>query len=224
MKIRYVISSLLFIFISLLGIAQEIDIESVLDSTRLQMLQIESYSVDATFKVDIDFVNMPDKTASIHFQAPDKLDIKSKGFLMIPKMGMKPLTKQLNLDKYHALYLGEELINGKRCYIVKMIPKDRKSRIVLSTIWINTEDYLVTRWEAFTKKAGNIIVDLEYNGLVLPSVLVFSFEVSEMNIPVKYFGNEVEIDKNEMKNSEVQQGKVYITFDNYYIKYSAINN
>ena len=219
MKIRYAISTLLFVFISLLGITQEIDIESVLDSTRLQMLQIESYSVDATFKVDIDFVNMPDKTATIHFQAPDKLEVKSKGFLMIPKMGMRPLTKQLNLNKYYAVYLGEELIKGKRCYIVKMIPKDSKSKIVLSTLWINTEDYLVTRWEANTKKAGNIIVDLEYNGLVLPSEIVFSFEVSGMNIPVKYFGNEVEIDKDEMKSSEVQRGKVYISFRNYEINY-----
>ena len=224
MKIKYAIPTFLFVFISLLGNTQEVDIESILDSTRLQMLQIVSYSVDATFRVDIDFVNMPDKTASIHFKAPDKLDIKSKGFLMIPKMGMRPLTKQLNLSKYHALYLGEELINGKHCYIVKMVPKDRKSRIVLSTLWINTEDYLVTRWEAFTKKAGNIVVDLKYNGLVLPSEIVFSFEVSGMNIPVKYFGNEVEIDKNEMKKSEVQQGKVYITFDNYDINYSAVKD
>lgn len=224
MKIRYAIPTLLFVFISLLGITQEIDIESVLDSTRLQMVQIESYSVDATFKVDIDFVNMPDKTASIHFQAPDKLDVKSEGFLMIPKMGMRPLAKQLNLDKYYAVYLGVELINGKPCYMVKMIPKDRKSKIVLSTLWINTEDYLVTRWEAYTKKAGNIVVDLEYNGLVLPSEIIFSFEVSGMNIPVKYFGNEVEIDKDEIKNSEVQHGKVYITFDNYDIKYSTIIN
>ena len=219
MKIRYAISTLLFVFISLLGITQEIDIESVLDSTRLQMLQIESYSVDATFKVDIDFVNMPDKTATIHFQAPDKLEVKSKGFLMIPKIGMRPLTKQLNLDKYHTVFLGEELVNGKHCYIVKMIPKDRKSKIVLSTLWINTENYLVTRWEAYTKKTGNIIVDLEYNGLVLPSEIVFSFEVSGMNIPVKYFGNEVEIDKDEMKSSEVQRGKVYISFRNYEINY-----
>ena len=209
-----------FLILSIGSTAQEFEIAGVLDSTRAQLSQIVSYSVDATFKVDIDFVNMPDKNARIHFTAPDKLDIESDGFLMIPKIGMKPMMKQLDIDRYHAVYVGEEEVNDANCYVVKMIPKNRNNKIVLSTLWIRQDDYLVLRWEFFTKKAGNMIIDLYYDSDILPSQMIFSFELNKMNIPLKYFGNEVEIDDQGLKSDGVQKGKVFILFENYQINYS----
>lgn len=208
---------LIFFLFGSLGFSQDFDIARVLDSTKSQLNQINSYTVDATFKVDIDFVNMPDKIATIHFQAPDKFDIETDGFLMVPKIGMKPMTKQLDLDNYHAVYLGKEEVNGDSCFVVKMIPKKRNSKIVLATLWIREDNYLVSRWEVFTKKAGNIVIDLFYRNHILPSQMVFSFELSGMNIPLKYFGNEVEVDKSGLKNAENQKGKVVVSFENYQI-------
>jgi len=206
-----------FFLFGSLGFSQDFDIAKVLDSTKLQLNRIDSYTADATFKVDIDFVNMPDKKASIHFQAPDKFDIQSDGFLMVPKIGMKPMTKQLDMDNYHAVYLGKEEVNGDSCFVVKMIPKKRNNKIVLATLWINETKYLVSRWEVFTKKAGNIVIDLFYKSHILPAKMVFSFELSGMNIPLKYFGNEVEVDKAGLKNAESQNGKVVVSFENYQI-------
>jgi outer membrane lipoprotein-sorting protein len=219
MSIRTVILFFVFSLIAGETFSQEFEIEKILDSTKSVLAEIESYSVDATFNVDIDFVNMPDKKATIHFKSPDKIDVESDGFLMIPKIGLKPMTKQLDLENYHSIFVGEEDVNGALCYAVKMIPKDRKSKIVLSTLWIDIETYSIRRWESYAKKAGNILVDLEYDGLILPSKLIFSFELSGMNIPVKYFGSEVEIDKAQLKDAEKQQGKVHVTFENYKINY-----
>lgn len=197
--------------------SQEIEILNILDSTRLKLQKIEAYTVDATFEVDIDFVNMPDKKAIIHFQAPDKFDIETDGFLMVPKVGMKPMTKQLDLENYHAVYLGKEEANGVNCFVVKMIPKKRNNKIVLATLWIREDNYFVSRWEVFTKKAGNIVIDLFYKNHMLPAEMIFSFELSGMNIPLKYFGNEVEVDKTGLKNAESQKGKVVVSFENYQI-------
>lgn len=201
--------------------SQEFDISEVLDSTKSQLNRINSYTVDATFMVDIDFVNMPDKKATIHFQAPDKFDIESDGFLMVPKIGMKPMTKQLALENYHTLFLGKEEVNGDSCFVVKMVPKKRHNKVVLATLWIREEGYLVSRWEVFTKKAGNIVIDFFYEKHILPSEMIFSFELSGMNIPLKYFGNEAEIDKSGLKSGEIQKGKVNILFENYQINYSG---
>lgn len=217
---RFISILILLVFI-LTGqvIGQEIAPKNILDSARSRLNQIASYSANATFKVDIDFVNMPDKTAVINFKAPDKIDIESDGFLMVPKVGMKPMSQQLDLENFHTVYLGKELINSDSCFMIKMIPIKRNSKIVLATIWINEEHYLVSRWEVYTKKAGNILIDLFYAGEVLPSRIEFSFELSGMNIPLKYFGNEVEVDKTGLKEAESQNGMVSIDFSNYQIKF-----
>lgn len=183
------------------------------------MQQIKSYSATATFKVDIDFVNMPEKTAKIFFEEPDKFNVESDGFLMIPRIGMKPMMKELNLENYHAVYLGKEELNGVSCLIVKMIPKNRNNKIVIATLWIDVKNLRVSRWEIFTKKAGNIIINLFYKDWILPSKMDFLFELSGMNIPLKYFGNEVEIDKSGLKNAEMQQGKVEVIYENYQITF-----
>ena len=203
---------------SLVLSAQEPDISRLLDSSRNQLMQIESYQVAANFKVDVAFINMPDKKATIKFETPDKFEVESDGFLMIPKMGMRPMTKNLNLDNYLPVYLGIEEINGQSCHVVKMLPKKKKSKIVLSTICLGVDDLLVRRWEVFTKKAGNVVVDFSYANEILPSEMIFSFEISGMNIPVKYFGSEVEIDKQSFEDQEVQEGKLIVTFENYQIK------
>lgn len=216
MKLISIFLALLTIIAIQKGAAQEPDVMDVLDSARLQLVDVKSYSVDALFEVDFDFVNMPAKTAHITYQAPDKIDVETDGFLLLPKFGMKPLMKKLDFDAYHAFYLGQEEIDGKNCHVIKMIPK-KNNRVVLSTLWIDVEDYLVIRWETFTKRSGSMLIDMKYDEHPLPSQMIFSFEVSGMNIPLKYFGNEVEIDKAELKNSEVQSGNVTVYFSNYQI-------
>jgi outer membrane lipoprotein-sorting protein len=198
---------------------QEVMIDEVINSVRSQLDSIESYEVDATFSVDIDFINMPDKKARIKYHRPDKLDIETDGFLMIPRMGLRPMSGQLSLEKYHTVYLGEDTITGRFCHEVKLLPKQKKNRIILATVWIDMEYFRINRWEAFTKKSGHVIVDFFYDSLVLPSMLVFSFEVSGMNLPLKYFGNEVEVDKEQLKASDVKEGKVLIRFENYQLTY-----
>ena len=218
MKVSLYIWTFLTLIFSLNVGAQDDNMTGILDSVRMKLERIEAYSVDATFRVDIDFVHMPEKQAKITFRAPDKIDVKADGFLMVPKVGIKPLTKQMDLEDYHSLYLGEETVNGDRCHVFKLIPKDRKSKIVLSTIWVS-RDHLVRKWESFTKSAGNILLEFSYASEILPAEIVFSFEVTGMNIPVKYFGNEVEVDKTAMKDSEVMEGKVYVSFSNYDIRF-----
>ena len=182
----------------------------------------ESYTAEATIHVDVEFINMPDKTAMISYQAPDKYDIESDGFLMIPKVGMKPMMDQLDLNKYQVVDRGTEEISGVENVVINMIPLSRSSKVVLSTIWINPDKYLISRIETFTKKAGSFVVDLQYEGQVLPSHLTISFEVEGMNIPLKFFGNEAEVDKKAFRQAETNKGVVVVGFR--YIEIGVIDN
>jgi outer membrane lipoprotein-sorting protein len=195
------------------------DVNLLMDSVIAKIDKIESYKVTALFHVDIAFVNMPDKTATIHYRAPDKIEVDSDGFLMIPKMGMKPVVTQFEKDKFLSVYQGKEQVNEKNCHVVTLIPNDKRNKIVLSTLWIRQDDFLVTRMELYTRKAGRIQVDLFYTNEILPSAMIFTFEVGGMNIPLKYFGNEIEINQDMMTKAEDEEGKVTIIFSNYVINY-----
>jgi outer membrane lipoprotein-sorting protein len=208
-SIAMIFTGVIFAFSSL---AQNPDIVDLVDSVHSRLQSVSAYTAEATIHVDVDFIEMPDKTATISYEAPDKYDIDSDGFLMIPKVGMKPMMDQLDLSKYQVVDRGTEMINGIDHVVINMIPLARKSQVVLSTIWIDPNKYLITRLETFTKKAGSFIVDLEYDGQVLPSQLTISFEVEGMNIPMKYFGGDAEVDKKSFKEAETNSGTVVVTF------------
>lgn len=197
---------------SLAATAQITNVHALIDSAYQLLQRVESYTAEATVHVDVEFINMPDKTALVHFQSPDTYDIESDGFLMIPKVGMKPMTDQLDLENYQVVDRGTEMINGKEHVVINMIPLSKKSKIVLSAIWIDPATYLISRIETFTKKAGSFLVDLEYDDLILPSQITIAFEVEGMNIPLKIFGNDAEIEKKEFRQAESNEGVVVVSF------------
>ena len=83
-------------------VAQEYDIDLLVDSVYNSLSRVQAYSATATFDVDIEFINMPQKTAQISFEAPDKYDVESDGFLMIPKVGYEAIDKSTRLNKIPA--------------------------------------------------------------------------------------------------------------------------
>jgi len=199
---------------------QEYELDQILDSAASRLNSIDSYAADALFSFDIDFIKMPDKKAKVRYKSPDKINVDTEGFILVPKMGLKPLQEQLKRENYHPVFDGLDEVHGDSCVIFKMIPKARNSKLIMSTLWIRKSDFLVMRIELFTKKSGSFLIDLKYDTEVLPSEMLLQFELEGMNIPLKYFGNEAEIDKYEFKNQEIKKGQVIIYFKNYQITYN----
>lgn len=199
--------------------AQDIDPLIVLDSAQNKVQYIKSYTVDAIIEIDVDFIRMPPKEAKITYDYPNKLNIDTKGFSMIPKYGLRPFMKTIAKEDNMAIYAGMEELEGKTCYIIKLLPR-ADGKIIMIKLWIRTDDYLVARSETFTRRSGSFLIDFYYDDLILPSSLVFSFEARGINIPWKFIGNSVEIDKVKMKEDEIKVGKVNIKFSNYKIEYS----
>ena len=70
---------------------QSVETRALVDSVYQRLASVAAYEAQALIHVDVEFINMPDKTALISYESPDKYDVKSDGFLMIPKVGMKPM-------------------------------------------------------------------------------------------------------------------------------------
>jgi len=198
---------------------QDIDPYDIINDLKAQLDNIEDYSADIEIEVDVEFIKMPIKHATIYFKKPDKVKFKSKEFMMLPKRGINNQFTEILNQAYTAFYVGSEIIGDQEQHKIKIIPLSDKPDIILATWWINTKSKLITRLESNTRNEGTYFVDFIYDNktISLPTELVVTFEIEKMKLPLKFIGKSagMEIDKSKMEDK--QNGKVYIRFSNYNI-------
>jgi outer membrane lipoprotein-sorting protein len=221
MKTIYI--AILLFTISMLGIhAQDTDPYALLNNLKSRFDKIRDYSADMEIKVDVDFIKMPVKHATIYYKQPDKIKFKSDEFFMIPKRGLGNQLSQILNEPYNAIYAGEDTLDSQVNDVVKILPMGKKPDIILATWWIDRTSETISRTENNTRDQGTFTVDLKYgsNSDLLPAQMIISFEIENLSIPLKFIGknNGINIDKDKMKDKE--QGQVIINFSNYHINSS----
>ena len=213
--LKYHIIFLLLIWIHFQNniFAQEINPDSLLLKVKEKLEIIKNYKADIEIHLDVDFIKMPDKHAKMYFKHPDKVKFTSDEFIMLPKSGIGISTRKILKDDYLAVYSGQEEINSKPHHVIKIIPERKRSDIVLSTLWINTENFLISRIENTTRNNGSYNISLDYSDPVdeLPTEIKISFQVENLNIPLKFIGNSIEVDKDELKKEGPKEGSVTIS-------------
>ena len=199
--------------------AQEIDPYEIINSVKTVTDQIKDYTADVEIEVDVDFINIPIKHASIYFKAPDKVKFKSDDFFMIPKRAINNTFRKLLDSEYSAIYARNEIIDNKDLAIVKIIPLEKNPDIILATVWIDTVNYTISRIESNTRNNGTYIIGFVYNdpSIPLPSIMQISFEIGKMKIPLKFIGKSSGVDMEELRTEGAETGKVYIRFSNYIV-------
>ncbi len=204
---------------------QEPNPDSLIKKVLEKIEIIESYKVDVEIEVDVEFINMPVKHATMYYKQPDKIKFKSEEFIMLPKKGLKDGIRKLLSEPYTSIYVGTETLHESNHHIVKIIPLGKKPDIILATLWINEKTFLVSKSENSTRNEGTFTVEFSYfdHSLALPSEMVISFEIENLNIPLKFIGKTQGIDIDSEKAKGKQEGKVYIRFNNYEIN-RAIDN
>jgi outer membrane lipoprotein-sorting protein len=194
--------------------------EEILEKVKLEFEKIEDYQVDVKIKVDVDFLKMPDREATIFYKKPDKFHIDSENFAMLPKSGLNFSPLGFLNYKYTAFYEREDTINGTLTSVIKVIPLEGNVDVILSTFWIDTSRNLIIKAELSRKPQGSFIIDLKYlktsESYWLPSSLVFSFTVDRSLIPRRFNDTGDSESKEKSKDSEKEQtGKVYLDYSNY---------
>ncbi len=206
----------LFILSSNYG--QQKDPLKILNAVKERFELIRDYEVDAEIKFDITSVKMPDSKIKIYFKQPDKFKIQSEGFVMLPKQGLNFSPSQLMKGDFTAIYARSEILNNKKCDIIKIIPNSDTTDVILSTLWIDSFENVIRKIETTTKKSGTIRIELTYEkeNLGLPSKIKFNFgdmEAPRTNIPEQQ-------KEKENINRRLRQplsGVVTITYSNYRI-------
>lgn len=214
MKIIFLIAGICFELV----FAQGKSPEKILDAVKHHFNQIKDYEVDVRIKVDVDFIKVPESEAKIFFRQPNNIQVESESFALIPREGLDFSPVALLKNEYTAFYVREEEIDGIKTSVIKVIPLNDASDIILSTLWIDESEKLIRKIESSTKLSGTFAIELNYNSdnkYPLPSSMVFTFNVERMNLPKGISGEYNESTKSNDKVDKKTTGKVYINYSNY---------
>jgi len=210
---------LLFVIIfSSVVCLQPKDPDVILERVKKEFEKIDDYQVDVKIKVDVNFLKMPDREATIYYKKPDKFHIDSENFAMLPKSGLNFTPFGFLNYKYSSFYVKEDTINGILTSVIKVIPLELDVDVILSIFWIDTNRNIILKVESSRKPQGTYTIDFNYlkteRGFCLPSSMVFSFAIESGLYPGK---GKKEKQNNEPKNdsNDKETGKVYLTYSNY---------
>ena len=115
------------------------------------------------------------------------------------------------------------MVEGITTNIIKVIPTDERSEVVLSTLYIDEKEAVIRKAITTTKENGTYEVQMRYGKYMawgLPDKIVFSFNTKDYKLPkgitfeYEKGGDRKMEDKDKVKN---KKGTVTIIYENYKI-------
>ncbi len=198
-------------------LSQEID--SDLLKIKQNMDRVEEFTAQLQLDLDISFINMPTKTAVLHYKKGEAIKIASPDFMLIPKRGLDFGLNEIFKHPFITVNRDAVMINGQWYKVINVIPTDRKADFAIATLVLDTVNNRVIEMEISTKKEGTYTLAMSYENsrTMLPNKIVVSFEIENIKIPLNYMGKDVKVNKNELKLDETKTGKIILTLSEYKI-------
>lgn len=191
--------------------------DEIVAKMRGNLDKLNTFEADIRIVIDVSYLDMPPKTGKIYYQSPGRSKIDIPGFSLLPKEGTGLfLDEVLGSGDVSAIYVGEEKLKGKPHHVLKVLPLDQSSNIVLTTLWVDAKNYTVTKAEATTKNSGSLNMAFEYTnvkGINLPKQMEIGFQVEEFKLPKTMTGDTRRGDDKPAENNG--RGGVKISYSNY---------
>lgn len=213
------IFTIVILFISTSINAQNIDTDLL--KIKQRMDSILQFSAKLKLDVDINFINMATKYASMNYTKGKPIKFTSSDFVMIPKRGLDFSLNRLFEYSFITVPRGEIIKNGKKYKALNIIPTDEKADFSIALLLIDIPNTRVAETEISTKKEGlyNLILSYENATKILPALVEVNFEIERIKIPINFMGKDTDIDRKKMKADGVKTGKIYLSISNYLIQH-----
>ncbi len=184
-----------------------------------RMDSIQQFSAKLKLTVDINFINMPTKYASMSYTKGKPIKFSSSDFVMIPKRGLDFSLNRLFEYPFITVPRGDIIKNGKKYKSINIIPTNPKADFSIALLLLDLPNMRVAETEISTKKDGayNLILNYENSTKILPALVEVSFEIERIKIPINFMGKDTDIDRKKMKAEGVKTGKIYLSISNYLI-------
>jgi outer membrane lipoprotein-sorting protein len=218
--------AVLLVMILLVGAypARAQDMSALIGKVRAKIEQVNDYTADGKLRTDIAFIKAPLSKVKVYFKKPDRFRIKQQGGIsVLPRGGLSINMGALIMvnNPSMALAAGEAMVNGVQTKVVKLLPENENSDIVLSTLYIDEANLLVRKAVTTTRENGTYEVVLSYgrySNLALPDKVVFSFNTKDYKLPkgltLEFEEGEKKTPADKLKN---KKGKVEIVYTSYTI-------
>jgi hypothetical protein len=185
--------------------------------------KVMNYQAKGRMIVDVPFIQAAPSQVTVYYKQPDHFKIiKQDGISILPKGGASiNIGSLLTAKSFTAVGAGNAVVRGFPTTVVKLLPLDENSDIVLSTLYIDPKALLVRKAMVTTRENGSYEMDMDFGNYAswgLPDKVVFSFSAKEYKIPK---GLTLEYEKGGKKTppaaSGNSKGRIEIQYYNYVI-------
>lgn len=198
------------------------DETELVKKVKAKLDKVNDYTAVGRMKIDVSFIDAPESKVVVYYKKPDKFKVKKAGGISIlPKSGVSVNMGTLLENENYDIVPGKDTkINGADVKVVKLLPKDENSDVVLTTLYIEEKNAVIRKATVTTKENGSYEIELNYGKYIdwgLPDKVVFSFNAKDYKLPK---GITFEYEKGNKKKEEAlknKKGKIEITYSGYSI-------
>ena len=184
--------------------------------------KVNDYTAEGKMKIDVSFIDAPDSKVVIYYKKPNKFKVKKNGGISIlPKGGVSVNMGTLLANNNYDIVPGKDVqLNGASVKVVKLLPQDENSDVVLTTLYIEEKNLVIRKATVTSRESGTYEIELSYSKYIdwgLPDKVIFSFNTKDYKLPK---GITFEYEKGDSKKQEAlknKKGKVEISYSGYSI-------
>ena len=194
----------------------------LLKAVKLKLDKVKDYQAEAKLKMDVSFIDAPESKVTVYYKNPDKFKVKKNGGISIlPKGGVSINAAGLLANRDYDVVQGKDAqVNGVNTKVVKLLPTDENSDVVLTTLYIEEKNQVIRKATVTTKENGTYEIEMNYGKYIewgLPDKLVFSFNTKDYKLP-KGLTFEYENGKKQKPGAtKSKKGKIELNYSSYSI-------
>ena len=201
--------------------AQEVN--TLVKQVKNKLDKVDNYVAEGRMKTDVAFIKAPAGKVKIFYKRPNKFKLKRDGGIsLLPKGGVSVnMNSVLDNSDYLVLDAGTTTIGTTKVKVVKLVPTNDNSDVVLTTLYIDETNLLIKKASSTTKENGTYDMEMIYGRFAsygLPDKVIFAFNTKDYKLPkgvtMEFDSGEKKSDADKMKN---KKGRVEINYTSYLI-------
>lgn len=195
----------------------------LVNKVKAKLDKVNDYKAEGIMNIDVPFIKAAPSGVTVFYRKPSQFRVKKEGGISIlPKGGVNVnLGSVLAMEKFTVIPAGESLIGGVKVKMVKLLPEDENSDVVLTTLYIDEINLLIKKSIVTTRENGTYEMEMSYgryNNWGLPDKVIFSFNLKDYKLPKGVTFEYESGDKKQQKSvSDNKKGKVEISYKSYLI-------
>lgn len=216
-------SLILVVLLSIVVMTKAQTAEDVIKNVKAKLDKVNDYEAKGKMKTNVIFIKAPIANVKVFYKKPNKLRINNEsGISFIPKGSVNINLSNIfvNTTGFDMIDMGKEAKTNLR--IIKLLPKDENSEVVLSTLYIDEAQSLIKKAKTTTKENGTYELEMSYGKYAeygLADKVVFTFNTKDYKLPKGITfdyddGSKPEQNPDKLKD---KKGKVEISYSSYTI-------